>query len=304
MGKKLLALLVLTVLVASALVGCSGGSPCSSTLTVLSISEGDVLVMKGGTDSWEEAQVGMSLESRDSIKTGSNSSAEITFFDGSTIELEAGAEIEIVSLDIAADCSSKTITLDQTIGTTISRVTKLLDPASSYEVETPTGVAAVRGSVLIVHVGGNGTTWLTNQQGDIWAIAKGVELQIPEEQTGIIAFNQTPELIPATDARINIQIDTGPTASIFIWDDVTNGWAIDEDTQELVDGTNHVTSDIITVAGGHYYYVWVKAANVTYDVKSCPKDWSITSAPEGDGEAACGYTVADSLGSVHFTIKT
>jgi VCBS repeat-containing protein len=505
MRKKLLLIIALITLGALALVGCSeGGSPCSSTLTILSISEGDVLVMKAGTDSWEEAQGGMSLEIGDSIKTGDDSGAEITFFDGSIIELEAGTEIEIVSLDISADCASTTVTLDQTIGTTISRVTKLLDPASSYEVETPTGVAAVRGSVMIVTVGGNGTTLITNVQGIILAIAHGVGLQIPEGRTGIIAFNQTPELIPEnepplaedddattdedspvtvaalgvldndydpdvgdtltvtavdtsgtagavnawdadgsftydpneqfeylqagnsttdsftyavsdgnggidtatvtitingvndppvavndsattpqdtlvtidvlnndsdidgdiltvdsvtqgisgsvtnnggnvtytpdpgfigtdsfnytvidsnggtdtatvsvnvtvieTPASINVQIDTGPTASIFIWDYTTDWWATDEDTGEEVDGTNHVTSDTITVAAGHYYYVWVETTDVIYYVKNYPKgkDWIITSAPVGDAEAAYGYADADSNYPVHFTIK-
>jgi len=106
-----------------------------------------------------------------------------------------------------------------------------------------------------------------------------------------------------TLTRINIQIDIGPTASIYIWDDTTNWWAIDEVTQELVDGTNHETSDTITVAGGHYYYVWVEAADVTHYVKNCPKDWTITPAPIGDAEAAYGYAAADSLYPVHFSIS-
>jgi len=106
-----------------------------------------------------------------------------------------------------------------------------------------------------------------------------------------------------TLTRINIQIDTGPTAAIFIWDDTTGGWAIDEITQELVDGTNHETSDTITVAGGHYYYVWVEAADVTHYVKNCPKDWTITPAPIGEAEAAYGYAAADSLYPVHFSVS-
>ncbi|GAG44061.1 unnamed protein product, partial [marine sediment metagenome] len=40
-----------------------------------------------------------------------------------------------------------------------------------------------------------------------------------------------------------------------------------------------------------------------YYVKHCPKDWVITSAPGGASEAAFGYTTADSLDSVHFTMK-
>jgi VCBS repeat-containing protein len=108
--------------------------------------------------------------------------------------------------------------------------------------------------------------------------------------------------ITGTLASINVTIDTGPTASIFIWDDTTDWWATDEDTQKLVDGTNHVTSDTITVAAGHYYYVWVEATDVIYYVKNYPKakDWIITSAPVGDAEAAYGYAAADSVYPVHF----
>jgi hypothetical protein len=204
MRKKLLSILVLSILAASTLVGC-GSSP--STLTILSITEGNVSVMKAGTGSWIEAQVGMSLEAGDSVKTGDNSSAEITFFDGSTIELQAGTEIEITSLDISTDTGSTTITLEQTIGNTISRVTKILDPASHYEVETPTGVAAVRGSVMQVYVIEDGTSWIINLEGDISVVAQGVELQIPEGRQCITRSGQSPELIELyfqTDAYLGL----------------------------------------------------------------------------------------------------
>jgi len=500
--KRLLPMLVLSILLVSTLIGCDGGgsSPCPSTLSILSISEGDVSVMKADADGWTQAEIEMELEVGDTMKTGDNSSAEITFFDGSTMELEAGTEIEILSLDLACDTGVSAITLMQTMGTTISRVTKLLDPASSYEVETPTGVAAVRGSVMIVTVGGDGTTLITNQEGSIYAIGQGVELQIPEGRTGIIVSGQQPELVNdqpvaendtaitdedsqlivaapgvlsndsdpnagdtltvaaidtsgtvgdvtawdtdgsftydpnvqfeylqagnstidsfayvledgnggtdtatvtitingvndapvavndsavtddgtqviidvlyndsdvdgdtlavdsvtqgangsvtnngsyvtytptlgfngtdsfnytvidgnggadtatvtinitalETPATINVQIDTGPTASIFIWDDTTDRWAIDEDTGEEVDGTNHMTSDTITVAAGHHYYVWVETESSAYYVKGYPKakGWIIASAPVGDAEAAHGYAATDSNYPVHFS---
>jgi len=68
MPKKLLPILALFVLLASASVGCSGESSTTSTLTILSITEGDVFVMKAGTDDWIEATVEMSLEVGDTIK--------------------------------------------------------------------------------------------------------------------------------------------------------------------------------------------------------------------------------------------
>jgi VCBS repeat-containing protein len=506
MRKKLLVMLLLSVLVAITLIGCDGGggSPCPPTLTILSITGGDVSVMKEGTDGYEPAGPEMELEVGDTIKTGGNSSAEIIFFDGSTMELEADTEIEILSLDLACDTGITTITLEQTMGTTISRVTKLLDPGSSYEIETPTGVAAVRGTIVTVTVEYVTpqivNTLIINHEGIVYAIGQGVELLIPEGRTGIIESNQEPEIMndppvaedyaattdednpvtvatpgvldndsdpdvgdtltvtsvdtsgtvgavtawnadgsftydpngqfeylqagnsttdsftytvsdgyggndtaavtitingvndppvavndsavtnenipviidvldndsdadgdtltvdsvtqgtngsvinnssnvtytpalnftgidsftytindgnggidtasvtvnvtaPETPATINVQIDTGSTASIFIWDDTTDEWAIDEDTQEPVDGTNHVTSNTIAVAAGHYYYVWVEAEGYTYEVKNYPKakDWIITSAPVGDAGAAWGYAAADSNYPVHFS---
>jgi hypothetical protein len=191
MRKKLLSIVALSILLAPALVGCES-SP--STLTILSITEGDVFLMKAGADDWMEATVGTSLKVGDTLKTGDDSGAEITFFDGSTMELEAGTQIEITSLDISADSGVTTITLMQTIGTTISRVTKLLDPASRYEVETPTGVVAVRGSAVEIHVLEDGTTWGCNLEGEIWAVAQDVELQIPQGRCCIIRPDHQPEL--------------------------------------------------------------------------------------------------------------
>jgi hypothetical protein len=40
MTKKLLSIFALAILLTSASVGCGGGSPCSSTLTIVSITDG------------------------------------------------------------------------------------------------------------------------------------------------------------------------------------------------------------------------------------------------------------------------
>ncbi len=189
MQRMLFLVIAALLVIGSVLPGCA-----PATLTIFSITEGDVLVMKAGTDDWTDAAVGMSLGVGDIIKTGDNSGAEITFFDGSTIELGADTQIEITALDIAPDSGATIITLIQTIGTTISRVTKILDPASRYEVETPSGVVAVRGSAAEIHVTEDGTTWGCNLGGDIRAVAEDVELQVPEGRCFIIRHGHPPEL--------------------------------------------------------------------------------------------------------------
>jgi len=289
MRKKLLPILALTILVTSTLAGCSGSSPTDSTLTILSITEGTVLVMKTGSDSWTEAEAGMSLQVGDTIKTGDDSGAEITFFDGSTIELEAGTQIEITSLDSSADSGATTITLMQTIGTTISRVTKLLDPASSYDVETPTGVAAVRGSVMVVRVLEDGTTWIINQKGNIWAIAEGVELQIPEGRTCVIRPGQLPELIALNDPPVAISDSVVTDADSSIAVDAPG--VLNNDSDPDVGDTLAVTS-VNTSGTVGTVTAWDADGSFTYDPSG-----QFEYLPAGDSTSdSFTYTVSDGNG--------
>lgn len=155
-------------------------SPSENTpLTILSIIGGDVLVMSARTDTWHQVTEGTTLQPGDTIKTGSNSKAEITFFDGSTIELETSTEIAVSELGIN-DTGSTTIRLTQLLGNTISRVKKLTDSASRYEIETPAAIAAVRGSTMVVTVGNDGKTVVANEHGDIRVIVDGTEYIIHE----------------------------------------------------------------------------------------------------------------------------
>jgi hypothetical protein len=268
MGNRILSIPVLLVVLASALIGCVQGS--TPALTILSITEGDVFVMKAGTDTWTEGEVEMNLEVGDRIKTGDDSSAEITFFDGSTIELEAGTEIEILSLDVSPDSNVTTINLEQIIGTTISRVTALLDPASSYEIETPTGTAAVRGSEMIVTVGEDGTTWITNEEGNIEAIAQGVVVQIPEGEQCIMMPGQPPNLVPVAADDTAVTNEHTPVTI----DVLNNDYDLDGDALTLVSATNGTHGSVIN-----------NGSNVTY-----------TPALGFDGNDSFTYTVSDGKG--------
>jgi large repetitive protein len=154
--------------------------PAQSTpLTILAITSGEIWVMSAGTDTWHQATVETTLQPGDTIKSGSSSKAEITFFEGSTIELEASAEIAVSEIGIS-ETGSTTIRLSQRLGKTISRVKKLVDADSHYEIETPAAIAAVRGSTMIVTVDNTGKTVVANQSGDIRIIVDNQEYIIHE----------------------------------------------------------------------------------------------------------------------------
>ncbi|MDD5094256.1 MAG: MBG domain-containing protein [Dehalococcoidia bacterium] len=195
MNKKLILVLVLSLLigVGGVLVGCGGdssddeaipvgGQPSTfskpTELTMVSISQGEVLIRKANTNSWIAASAGMTLEPGDAIIAGGSSWAMVTFFEGSTIELEPGTEIGVVDLGIATGGSTK-VGLSQQIGKTVSRVKKLADTNSSYEIQTPTCVGAVRGSTMLMDVAEDGSTTICNAEGAISVIVQDVETAIP-----------------------------------------------------------------------------------------------------------------------------
>jgi hypothetical protein len=199
---SLLILVLLFVLVAGS-ISC-GGQPVPATSlqspsesTMVSTVSGEVMVMKVGTNTWSQVSPGTALCPGDRIKTGPSSNAVITFFEGSTIELAADTEVGVAELGVAEGTGSTAIKLRQQIGKTTSRVKKLVDPASSYEIETPDGAAVVRGSLGDVIVTEGNSTTIINRQGQWSAIVDGVEIPIPQGYQLTFVHGQLPgALVP------------------------------------------------------------------------------------------------------------
>lgn len=200
-NRILLISLVVVLALGVGLIGCE--QPPADA--VVSESAGNLTVRKEGAASWIEAGIGTILGPEDVIKCGDNSSGKITFLDGSTVELDPGTELKVVELSVFTDTDPVIIRLKLIIGSIIFRVVNIIDPASIYEVETPTGGGAIRGSAMQVTVSEDGTTLVCNLEGDIWAIAQGVELQILEGQCCVIRPGQSPELIVVVFADPNLE---------------------------------------------------------------------------------------------------
>jgi hypothetical protein len=159
--------------------GCGGAKASNDPLTVLSVVGGKVSVQKGGSGSWNDGKEGMTLGKGDKIKTDAGNTASITFFDGSVIELNGGTEISLDELIAKSASTNKKIEIGQTIGQTTSKIVKLVDPAAKYEINTASGVAAVRGSEMLVQVVNDGTTSVYNIEGSISFTAQGSTVAIP-----------------------------------------------------------------------------------------------------------------------------
>jgi len=167
--------LVLVLALLIPLVGCGGGGP--AVPCKISSLSGDVQVLKNGSSTWVKATNGMELGVGDTITTGDNGSAKLTFFDGSVMEIKANSEILVNELSTAST-GSTTVSLNEVVGSTINRIGKLVDSASKYEVETPAAVAVVRGTVFDLLVQQNGTTTVKAEQDSVSFTASGVTVTV------------------------------------------------------------------------------------------------------------------------------
>jgi hypothetical protein len=194
---RLWLLLLLALLLLPFCFTCNAGTTAGANLLNI---EGEVLVKKAGTSDWVTAKVDMELKAGDAIKAGNAANAVVTFFDGSTIELKSDTQVEIREL---VQGKTTSIRLQQVIGESISRVKKLIDPASRYEIETPAAIIGVRGTIMSVTVAKNGTTIVGNEEGLISVTSQGKEVLIPEGKHSTINPGETPsEPLEGTTATI------------------------------------------------------------------------------------------------------
>jgi hypothetical protein len=114
-----------------------------ATLTVL---RGTAAVLKADGTPLSPASSGSTVGVGDQVSTLDRSSALVTFFDGS--ELELGADTSLIIQEMASQGGQTTITIQSVFGTTVHRVVSLTSSGSTYKVEAGGSVAMVRGTVF------------------------------------------------------------------------------------------------------------------------------------------------------------
>src|SRR5688572_12946375 len=88
---------------------------------------------------------GSTLTVGDRVFTGPNGLAKLTFFQGSEVDIEPDSEVMVQEMSQRPGGAS-TVGIGQAVGGTISRVASLFNPASRFQITTPSAVAVVRGT--------------------------------------------------------------------------------------------------------------------------------------------------------------
>ncbi len=206
-GVKIVALAVTLVLLPS--IGPNSGtfvsahsSPTIAPQCTLSILSGSVEVQEAGSANWEQGVDGMRLAAGTHVRTANASYALLTFFEGSTLTLEANTNVEVRQVDIN-EKQSTTIVLKQWLGRTWSRVVKMMEPGSLYETQTPSAVAVVRGTLFCTDVDDAETTRLQTSEGLVSVSAQGQEVYVAAgQQTAVVSGMPPSEPTAVTPSKV------------------------------------------------------------------------------------------------------
>ncbi len=189
----------------------------ASTCT-LSIFSGNVSVQNPGKNDEYKGLDGMTLSVGTKIKTAPNSYALLTFFEGSTIKLEPDTYLEIAQIEYG-DKQQTTIILKQWLGRTWSRVIKMVDSGSRYEIETPSATAMVRGTLFTTEVDETGATKVSTTQGLVSVAAQGQEVYVPvNQQTEVNSGMKPSQAVSLTAPKSEIIVTINGTAAGSIID--------------------------------------------------------------------------------------
>lgn len=112
---------------------------------------GEAEFSRKNSSEWNEIEIGLVLKEGESVRTGFDSVIDMRFTNGTVMRI---AEDSFLSID---DVSLNTIAVDLKKGAIISRFTKLFSN-QNYNITTPSMVAGIRGTELIITTNSKGTT--------------------------------------------------------------------------------------------------------------------------------------------------
>jgi hypothetical protein len=118
-------------------------------------TSGPVDVLRKGNGQWVPAAVGMQLVDGDQIRALAQGSADLKLADASVIFVAENTRFAVIKLEYDAASGARNTALHLVVGKVRAEVSKaalqlVRTRQSNFTISTPAGVAAVRGTVMIV----------------------------------------------------------------------------------------------------------------------------------------------------------
>ncbi len=125
---------------------------------VITYLEGQVQVKRAGENQWSPARPNMTLSENDQVKALSQARVELILDNQSVLRLSENSLLTLQKLEEDRTARKETARMEISLGKLWVRAAKLFNPASRYDVRTPTVIAGVQGTTYQVQVIGDRST--------------------------------------------------------------------------------------------------------------------------------------------------
>lgn len=163
------------------------GVPMEGTVTFL---KGDVLTQLPGSPLWRPLQLQERVQEGALLKTGRDGTLEVLFEDGSSILLREHSLLKVAASKKGALHFLRILRLEG--GRVISRIKAATGKDSRFEIETPSALAAARGTHYRVAVDEQQTTRAELLESSIAVSAMGATVALKEGEGTVTRLNEPP----------------------------------------------------------------------------------------------------------------
>jgi len=157
---------------------------------VVSSLQGEAFLNSAGNSEWRPLQLRDTVKEGSSLKTAANSSLEISFEDGTSFLLREQSLLTVTASKKGMLHLLRVLRLEG--GKIISRVKSATGKDSRFEIETPSALAAARGTHYRVAVDGQGTTRAEMLESRIDLSAMGTTVALKEGEGSVARRNEPP----------------------------------------------------------------------------------------------------------------
>jgi hypothetical protein len=119
---------------------------------------GSVELRPAGSSSWKAARIGMIVKRGWDIRTFTESSAELEYANGTVVRMGENSVVNLPTLAVDEKNAATRTGVKIAAGTVWGNIKKLTSASSSFDFETPTAVASIRGTRLGLNVSRGGTS--------------------------------------------------------------------------------------------------------------------------------------------------
>jgi len=134
---------------------------------VITFLEGQAQVKKAGKPQWSSARPNMILLEQDQVKVLARSRVELILDNQSVMRLSENTVLTIQKIEEEPASQKETVKTELSLGRLWTRASKLFNPASRYDVKTPTAIAGVQGTIYQVSVADDQSTSIQVYEGAV-----------------------------------------------------------------------------------------------------------------------------------------